>query len=97
MPLRNRGSQPHSRNASGIAVDTGSMKGEHRISNKSMSKQSLNSRKALNRIYSFDNKKGKKTKCSSTKRSSSSLIALVPKFAGCNPGGVNGNLYPRTF
>jgi len=63
-----------------------------------MSKQSLYSRKALNKIYTIDiTKRGKKTKCNSSKRSSSSLIALVPKFAGCNPGGVNGNLMPKTF
>ena len=41
MPLRNRGSQPHSRNGSGVAADTSSMRGgEHRISNKSISKSS---------------------------------------------------------
>jgi len=45
----------------------------------------------------MNNKRGKKAKCQSNKRSSSSLIALVPKFAGCNPGGVNGNLMPRSF
>lgn len=100
MPLRNRKpSNHHSRNMSQIEGD-GSEPQDNRISVKKMSKEGLNTKKAINRIYSFDlHKKSKKHKSRrrSSKRSSSSLVALVPKFPGCSPGGTNATLQARTF
>ena len=75
------------------AVGEGGEPLEHRISMRKISREALNTKKALNKIYSFDLKKKKqKSRHRSTKRSSSSLVALVPKFSGCSPGGINATL-----
>jgi hypothetical protein len=71
MPLRNRGID--SRNS------------DRRTSIKNLSKQSNHTKKALNKLYSFNHKK-KLNKVSSS-------ISMVPSFRGCAPGGYNATLH----
>jgi len=79
---------------------------DKRLSKRSLSKHSLNTKKALNRVYTIElkNKKTKKKSRNKNKlmrrnsnaleRSNGSLnrAKLVPKYKGCGPGGKHGSV-----
>ena len=63
---------------------------DNRQTTKCVSKYSNITKKAHNKLFQIENHLKKKSKTRRRESSSRGGSRLVPKFAGCGPGGING-------
>lgn len=87
IPLRNRNNldtpdmQFQKKSTSRNNSKSSKLAGDNRSSKRSISKSSLNTKMALNQMYSMKKPKNKRN-----------VPKLLPKFSGCGPGGINSSI-----